>query len=106
MMAMLQTGQMTTELRDYLEIAYVSLADYVDDDSARLLREFARAGEALAADARRPRDKATSLAWRRITDQSPLAGAIARAISTDADQLREEYRSWLLDVTVDVAQVE
>ena len=30
------TGQLTSELRDYLEIAYVSLADYLDDETAAL----------------------------------------------------------------------
>lgn len=86
--------QLTPELREYLEVAYVSLADYLDDEAAALLREYAEAGEALAADPRRPREKAGTGAWRRITEQSRLAGEIARAISDEADARRREFRAW------------
>ncbi|MBI4263800.1 MAG: hypothetical protein HY657_05460 [Acidobacteria bacterium] len=87
-------GRLTTELRDYLEIAYVSLADYVDEEGAALLREYARAGDELAADRRLAREKTASDAWRRVTEQSRLAGQIARAISAEAESLRAEFRSW------------
>jgi hypothetical protein len=92
--ALASAGQLTTELCEYLEIAYVSLADYLDDESATLLREYARAGEELAADSRLAREKAMTDAWRRVTEQSRLAGEIARTISTEADGLRAEFRSW------------
>lgn len=88
------TDQLTPELRDYLEIAYVSLADYVDDEVATLLREYAQAGQALAADHRLAREKVTTGAWQRVAEQSRLAGHLARAISTEADQLRSEFRAW------------
>jgi hypothetical protein len=88
------TGQLTSELRDYLAIAYVSLADYVDDESATLLREYGRAGEELAADARLAREKVATDAWRRLSEQGRLAGRLARAISDEADRLRAEFRSW------------
>jgi hypothetical protein len=101
MTALVASGQLTTKLREYLEIAYVSLADYIDDESVTLLREYARAGEELAADGRLAREKTTTDAWRRITDQSRLAGQIALAISTEADQLRAEFRSWHLIPTPD-----
>lgn len=90
-----ETGQLTPELREYLEIAYVSLADYVDDEGAALLREYARAGQELAADPRRPREKAGTAAWQRVSEQSRLAGQLARAISEEAEALRGEFRSWL-----------
>jgi hypothetical protein len=89
-----EAGQLTGEMRDYLEIAYVSLADYVPDENARLLREFARAGEELAADSRLPREKTGSDAWRRVSDQSRLAGELARTISVEAEELRAEFRAW------------
>lgn len=41
------SGELTPELGEYLELAYVSLADYVDDEVATLLREYARAGQEL-----------------------------------------------------------
>jgi hypothetical protein len=92
--ALVAAGQLTPELRDYLEIAYVSLADYLDDESATLLREYAQAGSELAADERRPREKTATDAWRRVAEQSRLAGQLARAISGNADELRDEFRSW------------
>ncbi len=92
--ALAASGQLTPDLRDYLEIAYVSLADYLDEESATLLREYARAGSELAADRRMPREKASSDAWRRVSEQSRLAGQLARAISSHANELREEFRSW------------
>jgi hypothetical protein len=89
-------GQLTPELREYLEIAYVSLADYVDDESATLLREYTHAGEELAADKRLARERVTTDAWRRVTEQSRLAGRIALAISVEGDTLRAEFQSWQL----------
>ena len=91
------TGQLTPELRDYLEIAYVSLADYVSDEGRALLREYGRAGEELAADRRLAREKAGTEAWRRLSEQSRLAGELARAISDEGDALRAEFRSWQTD---------
>lgn len=95
--ALVADRRLTSELREYLEIAYVSLADYVDEEGAALLREYARAGEELAADPRLAREKASSDAWRRVSEQSRLAGQLARTISAEADRLRTEFRSWLND---------
>src|SRR4051812_18221855 len=49
--ALTATGQMTRELEEFLESAYVSLADYVSADLASLMAEFQRAGIDLASDA-------------------------------------------------------
>jgi hypothetical protein len=92
--ALAASGHLTPDLRDYLEIAYVSLADYLDEESATLLREYSRAGSELAADDRMAREKTSSDAWRRVTEQSRLAGQLARDISSHANELREEFRSW------------
>lgn len=94
---LISTGQLTPDLRAYLEVAYVSLADYIDEEAVALLREYGRAGDELAADHRLARDKATSDAWRRVTEQSRLAGQLARTISAEADLLRAEFRSWHSD---------
>jgi hypothetical protein len=40
------------------------------------------------------REKSASDAWRRVTEQSRLAGQLARAISVEAEDLRAEFRSW------------
>jgi hypothetical protein len=92
--ALVAAGQLTPDLRDYLEIAYVSLADYLDDESATLLREYARAGSELAADDRMAREKTAGDAWRRVSEQSGLAGQLAQAISSNASELRAEFQSW------------
>ncbi len=88
------TGQLSDELREYLEIAYVSLADYVSPESLELLREYGRAGDELAADRRLAREKTGTDAWRRLIEQSSLAGQLARTISNEADRLRAEFKSW------------
>jgi hypothetical protein len=93
-LALIGSGQLTPELRDYLEIGYVSLADYVEDEFAALLRDYGQAGAELAADPRPTRDKATTEAWQRVTAGSRLAGEIARAISAEANRLRLEFQSW------------
>jgi hypothetical protein len=87
-------GQLTSELREYLEVAYVSLADYVDEECLALLREYGRAGEELAADRRLAREKIETDPWRRLSEQSRLAGQLARTISEEAQRLRDEFRSW------------
>ena len=92
--ALVRSGALTPELREYLEIAYVSLADYIDEESATLLREYARAGAALAEDPRPAREKASTEAWRRISEQSRLAGQVASGIDADAKDLRSEFRAW------------
>ena len=102
-LALAAGGQLTPDLRDYLEIGYVSLADYVEEEFAVLLRDFARAGGELAADRRPAREKTATDAWQRVTAESRLAGEIAQAISAEADRLRTEFRSWYSDATADLS---
>ena len=45
LLALVSTGQLTEELREFLETAYVSLADYVPADLVQLMREYSRAGD-------------------------------------------------------------
>jgi hypothetical protein len=87
-------GQLGSDMSAYLEVAYVSLADYVTDECVALLTEYGRAGEDLATDRRLAREKLDTDAWRRLTEQSRLAGQVAREITADADRLREEFRAW------------
>jgi hypothetical protein len=98
--ALAQGDQLTPELCEYLEIAYVSLADYVDEECFALLRDYGRAGEELAADRRLAREKMGTDAWQRLSEQSRLAGQLARTVSEEAERLRDEFRSWQSGVTV------
>jgi hypothetical protein len=91
-LALLSTGQLTEELSEFLQTAYVSLADYVAPDLVRLMREYAQAGEDLAADSRLAREKTTGAAWQTMSGSSRLAGEIARSMATEAEGLRREFQ--------------
>jgi hypothetical protein len=91
--ALASTGQLSDEMREFLETAYVTLADYIEPDLARLMGEYQRAGAALAADQRLAREKLAGDAWRNVSETSSLAGEIARNISEEAEGLRHEFRA-------------
>ena len=91
-LALASTGQLTDDLREFLETAYVSLADYVAPDLVRLMSEYTSAAEDLAVDQRMTREKTTGPAWQQLTESSRLAGEIARSIATDAERLRMEFQ--------------
>jgi hypothetical protein len=86
------TGQMTDELRTYLELAYISLADYLEDDLVKLLTEFREASETLAVDGRRAIEKVQSPAWNVLSESSRLTGMIAKTIADETEALRLEFQ--------------
>jgi hypothetical protein len=88
-----RTGQLTDDLLDFLETAYVSLADYLDDELVRVMAEYREAAASLASDARTARDKVQTPAWQRVAETSRIAGDIARAIADDMAALRLEFRA-------------
>lgn len=92
--ALVTAGGMNDEMSDYLEVAYVSLADYLDEELARLMREYRAAGEALAVETVAPRERVGTAAWEMVSAQSRLAGEIAKAVSDEAEGLRREFRAW------------
>lgn len=94
-LALVSSGQLTHELREFLEGAYVALADYVSPDVVQLLLDYRRAGAELADDTRRAREKTSGQAWKTITDSSRLAGEIAREIAAEAELLRAEFQSFV-----------
>src|SRR5262245_13090292 len=93
--ALHSSGQLTDELREFLEGAYVSLADYVTDDLVRLMNEYQQAGADLGADSRLAREKTKGLAWRTVSESGPLVGEIARTIAGEAATLRAEFREFV-----------
>jgi len=97
--ALAATAQLTADLRAFLEVAYVSLADYVDEEIAQLLREYQRAGEALAHDRRQTREKIGSPAWNVVAESGRLAGTIAQAIASETEQLRREFYGYAAPLT-------
>lgn len=91
------SGQLTDELRDFLEVAYVSLADYVDEEIVKLVREFREAADAVAHVEAAPDDRRRSPAWQRMQASGRLAGEIARTIADETEKLRREFRLLLGD---------
>lgn len=91
LLALAGSGQLTRELRDFLYVAYVALADYVDDEVAQLMTEYRRASAALEADARVKAEKTASPAWRTVASSSALAGRIAREVADEAARLGDAF---------------
>lgn len=89
------SGQLTPELMEFLETAYVSLADYLPPDLLQLIVEYTRAAEELAADTRLAREKTSTPAWKTVSESGRLAGAIARSIADQAEELRKEFKQML-----------
>jgi hypothetical protein len=92
--ALVATDQLTDELREFLETAYVALADYVGADVAKLMLDYQRAGADFASDSRLVKEKTGTDAWRTITESSQLAGEIARSMAAEAEQLRAEFQAF------------
>jgi len=93
-LALMADQLLTSELRDFLEVAYISLADYLDDDLVRLLTEFRQAGDAFANDGRRVREKLDTDSWTVLTETSRLAGDIAQSVARETEVLRGEFRTF------------
>src|SRR5262245_37678476 len=92
--ALISTGQLDDDMRTFLEAAYVSLADYVPADIARLLNEYREAAAALGADGLLAREKTAGAAWKRIAESGSLVGEVARDVASEADALRAEFQNF------------
>jgi hypothetical protein len=91
--ALVISGQLTDELRSFLQDVFVALANYVDAELATLVAEHRRASEALEADPRQPRERLDSPNWAVVARTSQLAGEIARASAEEALALRREFQA-------------
>jgi hypothetical protein len=91
--ALHETGQMTQEIRDFLEVAYVSLADYIEDELARLVREYNAASAALPRQGMGPAQQG-SPPWQVVSSSGKLVADIARTIAQDTEALRQEFRGF------------
>lgn len=85
------TGQLTPDLREFLEEAFTSLADYVDDELARLMLEYRRASADLASDGRRGVQQVDTPAWKIVAESGSLVASIARTIAAETEALRNEF---------------
>lgn len=86
------TGQLTGELRDFLEEAYVRLSDFIDAELVRLLHDYNAAADGLTPE-RTAAERVQTAQWRMLEETGRLAGDIARRIADDAAQLREEFKA-------------
>lgn len=89
---LLFSGQLTADLRDYFETAYISLAEYLDPELVTLMNEYRRSAEQLTTESVAVRDRTTTAAWRTIAETSALAGEVARAASVEAEKLKTEFQ--------------
>jgi hypothetical protein len=89
------TGQLTPDLRAFLETAYVSLADYLAPDLVRLIAEYRHAAEDVAVAGPLPKDKMTANGWRTVADSGRLVGEIARSATNEAQQLKAEFSEFV-----------
>jgi hypothetical protein len=97
-------GQITQELQGVLEIAYTSLADYLDDELVQVMREYRDAMSDLDAEAGRGREKTGTAAWGRIAETSSLVAGIARTTADEAEALRAEFQQFTTRVAVESPQ--
>jgi hypothetical protein len=89
--ALASSGQLTDELADFLGGAYVSLADFIDDELVRLMTEHNRAAEDVSHTPPAPAERVKTSSWQTLQRTSALAGEIAKSVADDAARLREEF---------------
>jgi hypothetical protein len=89
--ALASSGQLTDELRAFLEGAYVALADFIDEELVRLMRDYNRAADELSQAPSATGERVKSPSWQTLQRTSALAGEIAKSVATDAAQLRLEF---------------
>lgn len=93
-----RTGQLTEEMRQYLETAYTFLAEYVDDELVDLVTEFRDSAEQLAAGPQSSGEKMKTSASRTVAASGSMAGEVARTTTQEAEKLRNEFRALLTSV--------
>jgi hypothetical protein len=93
--ALSASGQLTDELRAFLQGAYVSLADFIDEELVRLMREYNRAASELAEAPQASGERVKTPSWQTLQRTGALAGEIAKAVAADAAILRGEFAAIL-----------
>ena len=90
------SGQLTDELREYLETAYIALAEYLEGELVELMTLYRTSAEQLAADEQSARDKTQTQAWQTLAQSGSLAGEVARTATHEAEMLRAEFHGFLI----------
>jgi hypothetical protein len=90
------TGQLTDELREYLETAYIALAEYLEGELVELMTQYRTSAEQLAVQGQAARDKTQTAAWQTLAQSGALAGEVARAATQEAETLRSEFQGFLI----------
>ena len=93
--SLVASGQLTDELREYLETAYISLAEYLEGELVELMTLYRNSAEQLASEGQLARDKTKTAAWQTLTQSGSLAGEVARAATAEAETLRTEFQGFL-----------
>jgi hypothetical protein len=90
------SGQLTDELKEYLETAYIALAEYLEGELVELMTLYRTSAEQLAADGQSARGKTNTPAWQTLAESGSLAGEVARTATHEAEMLRSEFQSFLI----------
>ena len=90
------SGQLTDELREYLETAYISLAEYLEGELVELVTLYRDSADQLSLDSQSARDKMQTPAWQTLAQSGSLAGAVAQATTLEAEALRSEFQRFLI----------
>jgi hypothetical protein len=90
------SGRLTGEMKDYLEDAYALLAEYLEGELVELMTQYRLSAEALVLESPSVRDRTQTAAWRTLAESGSLAAEVARAAATEAEELRAEFRSFLM----------
>ena len=72
----------------------MSLADYVDDELVRVMREYRKAMSELDVAAGSGQEKTGTAAWGRVAEMSSLVAGIAKAMADEAETLRTEFQQF------------
>src|SRR5262249_60240539 len=89
------SGQLPAELKEYLETAYIALAEYLEGELVELMTLYRTSAEQLAADGQSARDKTKTPAWQTLPESGSLAGEVARAATYKAGMLRWKVQDFL-----------
>jgi hypothetical protein len=82
---------LTDDLREFFEIAYVSLAEYLEPELVTLVLEYRRAAEDLSAGTT-VADRTSTASWRTLAEGAGLAANVARATTMEAHELRARFQ--------------
>jgi len=69
--------------------------DPFSPELVELMTQYRESGDQLAEQSMSAKDRTQTTAWRTLAESGALAGQVARAVTSDAETLRQEFRRFL-----------